>query len=421
MSLKRDLYLSRKPLAGFFAIGAAWATYFAQMPVIKANVGASDGAYGIALLVASTGAILAMWLVPVFQRVFGGMALTLGISIVALGMFASGLSNTLTLLVLGMALAAMGSGVVDVLVNARVSEIEEHSGRTLMNLNHALYSFAYAGAALVTGALREAQVDTITIFVLLTGTLLTLAFAARDRAPQLDTQGVEVLAGEMPHGFVLFAGLVVMAAFLAEAASEGWSALHIERTLGGAPGEGALGPAMMGLTMGIGRLSGHWLARRLRDTTLMLMAMLMSSVGLLLAGVAGSVAVALAGFAVAGLGRTHRAARSTAGSDQPDVGSGLWRVLFRAAADGAGVSSLRPAQRLCGGRCFALHHGAALDPDAATAVGTSTPATVLISPAIRRQTPWESAGYAAQDRSRMSPRTTPLWCPAPCGSPPALQ
>ncbi len=302
MSLKRDLYLSRKPLAGFFAIGAAWATYFAQMPVIKANVGASDGAYGIALLVASTGAILAMWLVPVFQRVFGGMALTLGISIVALGMFASGLSNTLTLLVLGMALAAMGSGVVDVLVNARVSEIEEHSGRTLMNLNHALYSFAYAGAALVTGALREAQVDTITIFVLLTGTLLTLAFAARDRAPQLDTQGVEVLAGEMPHGFVLFAGLVVMAAFLAEAASEGWSALHIERTLGGAPGEGALGPAMMGLTMGIGRLSGHWLARRLRDTTLMLMAMLMSSVGLLLAGVAGSVAVALAGFAVAGLG-----------------------------------------------------------------------------------------------------------------------
>lgn len=302
MSLKRDLFLSRKPLAGFFAIGAAWATYFAQMPVIKANVGASDGAYGVALLIASSGAIMAMWLAPLFQRMFGGMAMTLGIAIVALGMFASGMSSTLALLVFGMALAAIGSGVVDVLVNARVSEIEESSGRSLMNLNHALYSFAYAGAALLTGALREAEVGTGTIFVLLTATLGLLALAAHDRAPRIEDEGAEVLKGEMPHAFVIFAGLVVMAAFLAEAASEGWSALHLERTLGGTPGEGALGPAMMGLTMGIGRLSGHWLAKRLRDTTLMLAAMLLSAAGLFLAGVAGSVGVALTGFALAGLG-----------------------------------------------------------------------------------------------------------------------
>lgn len=302
MSLKRDLYLSRKPLAGFFAIGAAWATYFAQMPVIKANVGASDGAYGVALLIASSGAIMAMWLAPLFQRMFGGMAMTLGIAIVALGMFASGMSSTLALLVFGMALAAIGSGVVDVLVNARVSEIEESSGRSLMNLNHALYSFAYAGAALLTGALREAEVGTGTIFVLLTATLGLLALAAHDRAPRIEDEGAEAPKGEMPHAFVIFAGLVVMAAFLAEAASEGWSALHLERTLGGTPGEGALGPAMMGLTMGIGRLSGHWLAKRLRDTTLMLAAMLLSAAGLFLAGVAGSVGVALTGFALAGLG-----------------------------------------------------------------------------------------------------------------------
>ena len=61
MGFKHDLYLSRRPLAGFVAIGVSWSTYFAQMPVIKAQVGASDGAYGGAVLLASLGAIAAMW------------------------------------------------------------------------------------------------------------------------------------------------------------------------------------------------------------------------------------------------------------------------------------------------------------------------------------------------------------------------
>lgn len=302
MGLKHDLYLSRKPLAGFIAIGVAWSTYFAQMPVIKANVGASDGAYGVAILVSSLGAIAAMWLAPFCQRVFGGRAVTLGILLVATGMFASGQSHTLALLVFGMALAAVGSGVVDVLINARVSEIEAGSGRTLMNLNHALYSFAYAGGALVTGALREAQIATTMIFALLTTALLLLAWAARDRVPDIEHPDPEKDGIAVNHHVVLLVGLVVMAAFLAEAASEGWSALHLERTLGGTPGEGALGPALMGLTMGIGRLSGHALARLMRDTTLMLVATLVSACGLVVAGLAGSVFVALCGFALAGLG-----------------------------------------------------------------------------------------------------------------------
>lgn len=302
MGLKHDLYLSRRPLAGFIAIGVAWSTYFAQMPVIKANVGASDGAYGLALLVSSLGAIAAMWLAPFCQRLFGGRAMMLGITVVALGMFSAGQAFGLAVLIFGMTLAAVGSGVVDVLVNARVSEIEANTGRTLMNLNHAVYSFAYGGAALLTGALREAEFATTTIFVMLVTALIFLAWAGGTKTAEIDGEGPEDTGGAMPHIVVLLVGLVVMMAFLAEAASEGWSALHLERTLGGTPGEGALGPALLGITMGVGRLSGHLLARLMRDTTLMLLATLVSACGLVLAGLAGSVMVALCGFALAGLG-----------------------------------------------------------------------------------------------------------------------
>ena len=303
MSLRRDLYLSRKPLAGFFAIGVSWSVYFAQMPVIKANVGASDAVYGVALLIAAFGALGAMWLAPAAQRWAGGLAMPLGIVTVALGMLTAGVSGTVLALIIAMLLASAGSGIVDVLVNDRVSHAETDSGRSLMNLNHALYSFAYAGGALVTGALRTAEIGPLPIFAGLSVVLALLAYAAREDAPpKLDTPETDGPPPAVPTLLVILAGLTVFVAFLSEAVTEGWSALHLERTLSGSAAQGALGPALMGLTMGIGRLFGHGLARFIRDTHLMLLATLVSALGLSIAGNAGNVAVALMGFALGGLG-----------------------------------------------------------------------------------------------------------------------
>ncbi|MDF1729313.1 MAG: MFS transporter [Sulfitobacter sp.] len=302
MSFVQDIRHSRRPLAGFLAIGSVWACYFAQMPVIKANVGASDGAYGSVVLLASLGALAAMWLAPLFRRLFGGEAVALGILITLAGVLWSGGVRDLWLLCLALTLMSVGSGIVDVLVNARVSEIEESTGRGLMNLNHALYSFAYSGAALLTGLLRESGLGPLTIFGLLGLVLLALAWSARDLPPEIEGPVGEGAPARLPLGFVVMAGLVVMAAFLSEASAEGWSALHLERTLGGTPAQGALGPATMGLMMGFGRIFGHLLARFMRGTVLMGLAMLLSGVGLLVAAFAETVWVGLAGFAVAGLG-----------------------------------------------------------------------------------------------------------------------
>ncbi|MBT3466056.1 MAG: MFS transporter, partial [Rhodobacteraceae bacterium] len=75
MGILNDLYLSRKPLAGFTVIGMAWAAYFAQMPVLKAGLGVSDATYGLIVLVSSLGAVAAMFLAPLTQRLAGSFAL----------------------------------------------------------------------------------------------------------------------------------------------------------------------------------------------------------------------------------------------------------------------------------------------------------------------------------------------------------
>ncbi|QUJ75387.1 MFS transporter [Sulfitobacter albidus] len=301
MSLIHDLSLSRKPLAGFVAIGLAWSAYFAQMPVIKAGVDASDGAYGVAVLWASFGAIAAMWLAPLAHARLGGAAVALSICVIALSILGTGLVGTLWALALMLLLLSAGSGVVDVLINAQVAQAEESSGRALMNLNHGLYSLSYAASAVGVGALREAGWAPPQIFALLLVLFAALGWASLGRTAAPDDVTPEAKT-PLPTALIWIAGTVVFFGFLIEAASEGWSALHLERGLGGSAQQGALGPALLGLMMGVGRLSGHALARFVPELVLMSAACLLTAVGLIAAALAPTVGVALAGFATAGLG-----------------------------------------------------------------------------------------------------------------------
>ena len=303
MGLMQDISRSRAPLAGFFVIAISWASFSAQVPVLKSDIGASDGVYGIVMLLGTVGAFLAMWLAPLAHAYTGRYSLIVGSVLVGLGFLAVGMTTHLVLFACALGLMAAGAGIVDVLVNAELSESEARTGRPLMNLNHGLYSFAYGGAALVTGWLREAGWSPLQIFAVFSVAIAALCFTMRigPRTPEPeDAQAPDGV--RIPLGFVVTAGAVVLIAFLTEASAEGWSALHLERTLGGGAAEGALGPAILGLTMGFGRLGGHWLAHRWDDIGLMMLALLVAAAGLCLAGVAPNLMIAYLGFGLGGLG-----------------------------------------------------------------------------------------------------------------------
>jgi predicted MFS family arabinose efflux permease len=221
---------------------------------------------------------------------------------VAFGMLGAGLTSDIVVFGLAMGLAAMGAGVVDVLVNVRVSETETRTGRYLMNLNHGVYSLAYAGSAVLVGLSREAGFTPGQIFSVL---LLLCAVLAAVMLPRRTIEVPEPVApggAAFPRGLVWMIGLLVLASFLVESAAEGWSALHLERTLGGGPAEGALGPAILGLTMGIGRLTGHFVGHRWRDLHVMAAGLALAVLGLALVAAAPDLNVAYAGFALTGLG-----------------------------------------------------------------------------------------------------------------------
>jgi MFS family permease len=300
MSVLSALSLSRKPAAAFVVVGMFWGCFAAYVPVIKAQLGANDALFGMLLLGSAVGLVSAMWLAPRADRLLGGRGMQVAACVLALVFLLPGQITAPWLFAVVMAGIGMSSGLLDVVMNARVSELEAAHRRSLMNANHAMFSVAYGLAAVLTGMAREAGLPPAPVFAGFG--LVTLALVPFLQIDVVEVDVPEDGGGRYPLWPILLCGGVVLVAFMSEAAVEAWSALHIERTLGGGAAEGALGPAMLGLTMAIGRFSGQVVAERLREVTVVFWASLLSSTGALIAATAPTPMVAYVGFGTLGLG-----------------------------------------------------------------------------------------------------------------------
>lgn len=300
MSVIHALILSRRPAAAFVVIGLFWGCFAAHVPVIKAQLGASDALFGTVLLGSAFGLVSAMWLAPRADRFLQGRGMQVGVVLLVFAwLFPAHISLPLAFAA-SMAFVGLASGLLDVVMNARVSELEARHNQPLMNANHAMFSVAYAVAALTVGATREAGIAPPLVFAGFGMVcLLLVPFMRMDVTIVAAEDGY---AGRYPVWPIILCGTIVLIAFMSEATVEAWSALHVERTLGGGAVEGALGPAMLGFTMAVGRFSGQVIVSRMNEARVVIVASLVSALGAIIVAAAPTPSVAYGGFAILGLG-----------------------------------------------------------------------------------------------------------------------
>lgn len=298
------LAVSRAPVAGFMAMGVVWGALMAAMPDIKAQLGVGDGALGGLLLVASLAAIAMMFAAPRLGSRLGPAALPLGTAAMGLAVMLPAQDFGPAFFVGAMLVMGGSSGAAEVWFNARISTLETGRRMALMNLNHALYSFAYAGAAGLTGLMRAAGWSPAAIMGVMGLVALALAVMALERGGRIDgpTGGMAQAPVWRLAPVPALAGVLLLVAFLAENSAEAWSALYIERDLGAGAGAGSAGPALLGLTMGLGRLIGQMVARRLGDQALLRGGLWLGAAGVLVVLAAPGPAIAYAGFIALGFG-----------------------------------------------------------------------------------------------------------------------
>ncbi|MBN8630029.1 MAG: MFS transporter [Rhodobacterales bacterium] len=298
-----NLAYARPAIAAFAAMGILWGTFAAVLPDLMTMLGVDESQLGLLIFCTPIAAISAMLVAPGFGAATGRAALPLAVGLMALAFALPGQVPVWWLFPLALACAGAATGLTDVLMNARVAAMETSRGLHLMNLAHAAYSFGYAGGAVMTGVLRGAGwgpahvMGTMAVAGLVCG-LLTLERDGRIEGLRKPKDGSAGSLGWVP----VIGGGIVLIAFMTENAAENWSALHIEKTLGGSPEQGALGPAMLALTMGFARLGGQGLAGRVNPFTLLRLGAVIAAAGALVVSQAPAPGLAYLGFFVMGIG-----------------------------------------------------------------------------------------------------------------------
>lgn len=278
---------------------AAWAPL---VPYAKARANLDEGTLGLLLLCLGVGSILAMPISGALAARFGcRRVLSGGTILICLALPLLATMSTCSWLVTALFLFGAGLGTVDSTVNLQAVIVERASGKTMMSGFHGMFSLGGIIGAAGVSALLGLGLSPLGATLVVNGLLLVALFKA---APHLLPYGSESSgpAFAVPHGVVLFIGILCFIVFLAEGAVLDWSAVFLATERGVETAYAGLGYAAFALTMTVGRLTGDAVVHRLGARRVIICGGTTAAVGFLLATLAPMWQAALLGYALVGAG-----------------------------------------------------------------------------------------------------------------------
>lgn len=322
---------ARLALTAFFAMdGFLFAAWVVRIPDIRGQVSATHSALGLALLCLSAGAVATM---PVVGRLcvrYGSKPVTIA-SVALLSLAVPLPAHTHSVLSLGAVLLLFGAGygAANVAMNSAAVDLVRELRRPVMPSFHAGYSLGgLLGAGI--GGLLAGTLST-TWALALSGALGLAVTAAAGtallrgpagRPAQAPTARRTAEAGAKPGAeaagkapakpapgvarsvrlLVVLLGLTALLDAYGEGAIADWATLHLTDDVHASAGLAAAGYAAFAFAMTAGRVGGTWLSIRIGQTRLIATGGLTACAGMLVVALAPSVAAALAGLVLVGLG-----------------------------------------------------------------------------------------------------------------------
>ncbi|MEJ1227890.1 Fucose permease [Pseudomonas sp. NFACC32-1] len=278
---------------------AAWAPL---VPYAKVRANLDEGTLGLLLLCLGVGSILAMPISGALAARFGcRRVLSGGTILICLALPLLATMTTLPWLVAALFVFGAGLGTVDSTVNLQAVIVERASGKTMMSGFHGMFSLGGIIGAAGVSALLGIGLSPLGATLVVNALLLVALFKA---APHLLPYGSESSgpAFAIPHGVVLFIGILCFIVFLAEGAVLDWSAVFLTTERGVETAYAGLGYAAFALTMTVGRLTGDSVVRRLGARRVIIYGGATAAAGFLLATLAPMWQAALLGYGLVGAG-----------------------------------------------------------------------------------------------------------------------
>jgi fucose permease len=328
----------RATLAEFFALGAASAALGVHVPSIKAHYGLDEAGLSLALLSVAGGGVLCLMVAGRVIGRFGARRCTIAAGVVlglALGLLLQFHGRPLLIALAAVFGAAVG--LFNVAINAEGTHLEERLGRRVVSTMHGMWSLggmagSAAGAAMLQAGLaplvqlRLAALASAGVAVL-AGLAMLPVHAGREPPPDEGRPGGHAggsLAASPPSSprrmLLLLLGTLAALCMMSEGVMYDWCVLYMQKDLGAAPALAALGYASFSGAMAATRFGGDWLRARVAPAPLLAVSAAMCAAVMASLLAAGHPWVALAGFAVVGMGLANMApVLFVAGSRVPGV------------------------------------------------------------------------------------------------------
>lgn len=310
----------------FATNGLVFATWVSRIPAVRDELELAPGALGLVLLAMSTGAVLAL---PTAGAVIGRLGTTRTVAVSAvictMGLALAGMAGSVPLLVVGLFLMGLGSGNWDVAMNVEGAEVERRLGRAIMPRFHAAFSVGTVVGALL-GVLANA-IDLPTPLHLVTAAALLCALALWFSRDFLPVEPAEHHASGPPQRSAMRAwaeprtvliGLMVLAFAITEGSANDWLASAVVDGYGASNAVGVLVFAVFVCAMTAGRLAGTSLLDRYGRVRVLRGTAAVAVLGLTVVIVGGSVATAIVGAVLWGVGASLGfPVGMSAGADEP--------------------------------------------------------------------------------------------------------
>ncbi|HET9067756.1 MAG TPA: MFS transporter [Amaricoccus sp.] len=288
----------------FLANGYVVGSWAPKIPSFKAALGIDEATLGLMILAFGAGSLITMPLVGVLVARDGSRRISIatGVALAPLILLLTLMPGLWSAAVVLVFLGGLVGGM-DVAMNANAVAVERRMRRAIMSSCHAWWSVgALIGAA--TGGLLIGSIGplahSVTVFVVALGVVAAAAGSVLADPPPARQAGEKTRG--LPGLLALLVGVMALFSMIPEGAVLDWSALYLEQELGGSVEAAGLAFAAFSATMALMRFSGDIVRDRLGAVLTLRLSTLVAGTGLLAAAFAGSVWMAAAGFALAGLG-----------------------------------------------------------------------------------------------------------------------
>ncbi|HEY8576725.1 MAG TPA: MFS transporter [Devosia sp.] len=293
--------------ACFFLFALTTGALMARLPDIQTHLGVSESQLGLTMIGMSIGSLISLTFgASVIEKI--GVRTTAFVTVLGPALLFA------TIPWLGVAPAVfcvlfvtgLLSGALEINLNVEIDRLEMHTGGRFMNRAHGFWSVGFFVTALAGAGIRqsglsvEAHLALIAAIVVAVGGYMISGIRPAPAPQRTASETTHRIA--FPHLGLLPLCLIGFAAFLVEGAGIDWSAIYMRDVFAVEPFVGGMGLTLFAFFMAAMRLGADPVVARFGPRNVAMVLLSLASIGVLLVGYAPAPAVALAGFALMGIG-----------------------------------------------------------------------------------------------------------------------